>query len=136
VPAFRRLPLGYGLVVRRPLDDEVAHSFVGPVAGDAAVRRDLAKLLRGVSPEHTLAAARRFGTFTRPVLLAWARDDRLFPLDFARRLANSFPRAQLEIIDDARTFVPLDQPARLAAVMAAFLARHPAATASSATVAR
>ena len=120
IPLVQRLPIGYGLLVRGKLDDAVARSFVGPAASSAAVRRDLAKVLRGVSPRYTLEAARGFSSFDRPVLLAWARDDRLFPLGLARRLAESFPRARLEVIDDCRTFVPEDQPDRLAKLIAAF----------------
>ena len=120
IPLVQRLPIGYGLLVRGKLDDAVARSFVGPAATSAAVRRDLAKVLRGVSPRYTLEAARGFSSFDRPVLLAWARDDRLFPLALARRLAASFPRARLEVIDDCRTFVPEDQPDRLAKLIAAF----------------
>src|SRR4029077_13212037 len=75
----QRLPIGYGLLLRGQLDASVARSFVRPAASSADVRRDLAKVLRGVSPRYPLAAPRRFSAFDRPVLLAWAGDDRLFP---------------------------------------------------------
>ena len=118
----QRLPIGYGLVVRDKLDAAIARSFVRPAALSRDVRRDLAKVLRGVSTRYTLDAARRFSAFDRPVLLAWAGDDRLFPLDLARRLAAAFPRARLEIIPDCRTFVPEDQPERLATLIRSFSA--------------
>jgi pimeloyl-ACP methyl ester carboxylesterase len=118
---MRRQPTAYGLVVRRELDDELARSFTGPALTSAGVRADVARLLRGLSPAHTLAAAERLPEFTRPVLLAWAGDDRLFPLELARRLQARFPHARLEVVPDSRTFVPLDQPARLAALIASFL---------------
>jgi pimeloyl-ACP methyl ester carboxylesterase len=118
----QRLPIGYGLVVRDKLDPSIARSFVRPAALSRDVRRDLAKVLRGVSTRYTLDAARRFSAFDRPVLLAWAGDDRLFPLDLARRLAAAFPRARLEIIPDCRTFVPEDQPERLATLIRSFSA--------------
>jgi len=118
---MRRQPTGYGLVVRQELDEELARSFTGPAAASAGVRADIARLLRGVSPEHTLAAAKRLPEFDRPVLLAWGGDDRLFPLELARRLAAQFPNARLEVVPKARTFVPLDEPARLATLIAGFL---------------
>jgi pimeloyl-ACP methyl ester carboxylesterase len=118
----QRLPIGYGLLVRDKLDAAIARSFVRPAALSRDVRRDLAKVLRGVSTRYTLDAARRFSAFDRPVLLAWAGDDRLFPLDLARRLAAAFPRARLEIIPDCRTFVPEDQPERLATLIRSFSA--------------
>jgi pimeloyl-ACP methyl ester carboxylesterase len=37
----------------------------------------------------------------------------------ARRLARTLPAARLETIDDARTYVQLDQPQRLAELIAA-----------------
>jgi len=69
-----------------------------------------------------MAAARCFGGFNRPVLIAWSRDDHFFPADHARRLASDFPAARLEWIDDSFTFSPLDQPERLADLIEAFLA--------------
>jgi pimeloyl-ACP methyl ester carboxylesterase len=125
----RRLPMGYGLVLRDELDDELARSFTRPAATSAGVRADIARLLRGVSPAHTLGAAERLPSFTRPVLLAWGGEDRLFPLDLARRLAARFPDARLEVVPGARTFVPLDEPARLAALVRAFLGARPARSA-------
>jgi pimeloyl-ACP methyl ester carboxylesterase len=55
------------------------------------------------------------------VLLAWGSEDRLFPLDLAQRLAARFPDARLEVVPNARTFVPLDEPARLSALIHDFL---------------
>jgi len=54
------------------------------------------------------------------VLIAWARDDRFFPLDHAHRLAAILPNARVEEITDARTFVSWDQPERLADLVAGF----------------
>ena len=67
------------------------------------------------------AAAAKLGQFDRPVLLAWIRGDRFFPLDLAQRLMAEFPNARLEVIDDARTFVPEDQPGRLAQLIGSFV---------------
>jgi hypothetical protein len=44
------------------------------------------------------------------VLLAWAEEDRLFPLELAHRLAGLLPQATLVTIKDSYTFVPEDQP--------------------------
>ena len=118
---MRRQPTGYGLVVRGELDDELARSFTAPAAASAGVRADLSRLLRGISNQHTLEAAERLPGFDRPVLLAWGGDDRLFPLELAKRLAARLPNARLEVVPHARTFVPLDEPAALAALIRDFL---------------
>jgi pimeloyl-ACP methyl ester carboxylesterase len=88
------------------------------------VRRDVARVSQGISATYTLDAARRFGAFDKPVLVAWGVRDRFFPLTEGERLAGAFPRGRLERIDRARTFVQMDAPERLAELI---LEREPAA---------
>lgn len=120
VRAFRRLPIAYGWLMKRQPPKEISDSYAG--AGlDPAIRRDAKKVLRGISPEHTLRAPERFADFPGPVLLAWANHDRLFPVSLALRLADVFPHARLEVVQNSRTFVSEDQPERLAALIDDFL---------------
>jgi pimeloyl-ACP methyl ester carboxylesterase len=121
----RRLPLAFGWLSKRPLPRDVSDAFLAPVLHDRRIRRELAAVLRGISPRHTEEAARRFGEFDKPVLLAWAPEDRFFKLRYAERLAEAFPNARLELIEDSYTYVPVDQPQRTAELIAAF-AREPA----------
>jgi pimeloyl-ACP methyl ester carboxylesterase len=69
-----------------------------------------------------LQAAERLRAFNGPVLVAWGEQDRFFPRRLAERLAREIPRAQLEIVEGARTFVPEDAPERLAELIAKFVA--------------
>jgi pimeloyl-ACP methyl ester carboxylesterase len=78
-------------------------------------------VLKGISPSFTQSAAARLTDFRKPVLLAWAPEDRLFPFAHAQRLSEIFPDARLERIEDSYTFVPEDQPERLAALIDAFM---------------
>ena len=48
------------------------------------------------------------------MLLCWAPSDPFFKLELAKRLLATFPDATLVEFRDARTFVSLDQPERLA----------------------
>lgn len=112
--ALHRLPFTFGWVSKRPLPREYVDSYLGPSRRDAAVRRDLARFLRGVHRRYTLAAAEKLPEFDRPVLLAWAEEDRLFPLSLAHRLAGVLPNARVVQIADSYTFVPEDQPDVLA----------------------
>jgi pimeloyl-ACP methyl ester carboxylesterase len=121
----RRLPFAFGWLSKRPLSREVSDAFMAPVLRDRRIRREVAAVLRGISPRHTEEAARRFGEFGKPVLLAWAPEDRFFKLRYAERLAEAFPNARLELIEDSYTYVPVDQPQRTAELIAAF-AREPA----------
>jgi len=58
------------------------------------------------------------------VLIAWAPEDRFFKLRYAERLAAEIPGARLERIDDALTFVPVDQPQRTAELIAGFVSER------------
>ena len=46
----------------------------------------------------------------KPVLIAWATDDRLFPFGYAQQMADAFPNARMERIEDSDTFASVDQP--------------------------
>jgi pimeloyl-ACP methyl ester carboxylesterase len=124
VRALRRLPIAYGLVTKRPVDHAVTDAWLRPFLTTRGVRRDTGKLLRGISKRDTLAAAERLRAFDRPALLAWAPEDRAFPIEHARRLAAILPRARVEEIPDSLTFVSEDQPEHLARLIAGF-AREP-----------
>jgi pimeloyl-ACP methyl ester carboxylesterase len=128
----RRSPLGFGwLIKRRPLDGELLESWLRPSIEDSAVRRDAVEILRRIDNRFTLEAAERLREFDRPTLIAWATEDRFFKLRNGERLAEAIPDARLERIEDARTFVPLDQPKRLAELIAAFIRQTPAAPAGA-----
>jgi pimeloyl-ACP methyl ester carboxylesterase len=118
--AVQRLPFALGWLSKRPLEPAVVDALLHPLRTDARIGREVAAILRGISSRYTLEAATRFGTFDKPVLVAWAADDRVFPLAHAERLAAAFPQGRLERIEDSYTFVPVDQPARTAELVGAF----------------
>jgi pimeloyl-ACP methyl ester carboxylesterase len=116
----RRAAMSLAPLTVEPPPDELVKSWVEPLR-TSAIRRDLIKVLRGISPEHTLGAAERLPTFTGPVLIAWGTRDPFFPLTDAERLAALFTAARLERIENARTFVQMDAPERLAELIAGLL---------------
>jgi pimeloyl-ACP methyl ester carboxylesterase len=124
----RRLPFAFGWLSKRPLAPEVSDAFLAPALGDRRIRREVAAVLKGISSRYTLEAASRFGQFEKPVLVAWAPEDRFFPYKHAERLAQAFPDARLERVEDSRTYVSVDQPQRTAELIAAF-ARQPSGVA-------
>lgn len=124
-----RGPLGFAPLVRRSLSDAVLDAYRLPATRDAGVRRDLAKVMRGISPRYTQEAARRADRFRGPVLLAWAEEDFLFPLRLARGLADAFPRAELRTVRGSGTFIPEDQPRWLAEEIRRFVGREGSAAA-------
>jgi pimeloyl-ACP methyl ester carboxylesterase len=123
----RRAPLAYGWVTKRA-DSALTRSWIDPALKSKAIRRDAAAVLKGMSNRYTLEAAERFAEFQKPVLIAWAPEDRFFKLSYGERLAGAFPDSRLELIEDSYTFAPVDQPERTAELIGAF-AREPALTA-------
>jgi pimeloyl-ACP methyl ester carboxylesterase len=121
--AFKAMPL-----TMQPIPDEQVKSWVAPLA-DKRIRADLAKVVRGIDPADTVAAAERLRGFDRPALIAWGAEDRVFPFSDAERLAATLPNARLERIPNARAFVQLDAPERLAELIASVA--NGAATASA-----
>jgi len=91
------------------------------LAASPGVRRDVTKALRAVTPGLTLAAARAFSSFTKPVPIVWGDDDHIFWKRDARRLARDFPNARLEPVAASRAFVSEDQPEILAALLSSFM---------------
>jgi pimeloyl-ACP methyl ester carboxylesterase len=96
-------------------------SWAKPGITDKAVRRDLGKVTRGMTKKYTLDAAERLRGSEFPLLLAWAPGDRFFPISYAERLAEEIGGStKLVRIPDSRTFVPFDQPDRVATAIAEF----------------
>lgn len=111
----------YAQFAKRPIPSRLVDSWLEPSMRDAGVRRDTQKFTVGIHKRHTLEAAEKLADFERPALIAWAPEDRFFKLSYAERLAETIPDARLETIADAKTFVPFDQPERLAALIGSFL---------------
>ena len=111
----------YGMLVKHPIPPELADDWLAPSRADAGVQRDARKLTAGAHKRHTLAAAEALRRFERPVRFAWAPEDRFFRLADAERLAAIVPDSRIEPVPDAKTFVSLDQPQRVAELVAGFV---------------
>jgi pimeloyl-ACP methyl ester carboxylesterase len=118
VRALRYSPIAFGWLSKRGIPPEITAAWMRPAQNDTGVRRDLRKLLLGAGKKYTLEAASRFKEFDKPVLIAWATEKDLFPFECAEHLARDFPNGRLERIEDSYTFVPEDQPERLATLIA------------------
>jgi pimeloyl-ACP methyl ester carboxylesterase len=122
-------PLRIGAVARtvfrpfskKPIPPELVRSWVEPALNDPGVKHDVKKFTVGMNKRYTLEAAEKLRSSDLPILLAWAPEDRVFPLKFAERLAGEVPNARIVEIPDAATFVPLDQPERVADEIASFV---------------
>lgn len=121
-PDVRASDAAYGLLIKHPIDTIVSDSYALPPTFDRAILRDTSKVMAAAVslPVHE-AGRRLIETLAIPVLFAWSPEDRVFPIENARRYAAALSQARVESIEDAYSFTPEDQPERLAAAIAAFV---------------
>jgi pimeloyl-ACP methyl ester carboxylesterase len=110
---------GFGALAHADIEDLVK-AWVEPALSNRRVRKDLRRLTASLNRETTVRAAALLPGFTKPALVAWSADDVFFPGEDGRRLAEALPDGRLEVIENARTFSMIDQPDRLANLIADF----------------
>jgi pimeloyl-ACP methyl ester carboxylesterase len=119
IPALARA--AFKPFARTKIPDELVASWMRPGLSDPAVKHDVKKVTVEMNKRYTLEAAEKLSGSQLPILLTWAPGDKLFPISYAERLAKGAPNARVVEIPDANTFVPLDQPQRLADEIAMFV---------------
>jgi pimeloyl-ACP methyl ester carboxylesterase len=119
IPALARA--AFKPFARTKIPDELVASWMEPGLTDPGVKHDAKKVTAGMNKRYTLEAAEKLSNSDLPVLLTWAPGDKFFPVRYAERLVKETPNARLVQIPDAKTFVPLDQPQRLAEEIATFV---------------
>jgi pimeloyl-ACP methyl ester carboxylesterase len=122
VPALARA--AFKPFARRKIPDQLIASWMRPGLSDPGVKHDAKKVTAGMNKRYTLEAAEKLRSAELPILLTWAPGDKLFPISYAERLARETPNARIVEIPDANTFVPLDQPQRLADEIATFVEQN------------
>jgi pimeloyl-ACP methyl ester carboxylesterase len=122
---IRHLPLTFGGMSKKRVPNDLFMSWIHPARHIRKVRRDLNKYLRNVPKKRVLLEwAEQQRSFRGPVLIVWAREDKLMPPAHAQRLAEHFENSQLVWVDDSWTLIPIDQPEILTKHLRAFLAAH------------
>jgi pimeloyl-ACP methyl ester carboxylesterase len=119
IPALARA--AFKPFAKTPIPADLVASWMEPGLHDPGVKHDAKKVTAGMNKRYTLEAAEKLSGSELPLLLTWAPGDKLFPIRYAERLASETPNARLVQIPDAATFVPLDQPQRLADEIATFV---------------
>jgi len=120
IPAIARR--AFKPFARTKIPDDLVASWMRPATKDSNVMHDAKKVTAGMNKRHTLAAAEKLRGSQLPIKLLWAPGDKYFPISYGERLANEAGNAELVRIPDAKTFVPLDQPQRVADEIAEFAA--------------
>jgi pimeloyl-ACP methyl ester carboxylesterase len=118
--AVRRLPIAFGWLTKR--GDAATRRWLGPLLTQPEIRRDTVRVLRAIGAHRGLLieTSQRLSGFERPALVVWAAGDRVMPLAHAHRLAELLPQSEVVEVADTYTLIPLDQPARLAALIREF----------------
>jgi pimeloyl-ACP methyl ester carboxylesterase len=116
--AVQRLPIAYGWATHNPIEPRIMDSYTRNVRTNPGVRADLRRVLTQARKRDMEAASRSVHQFDRPALVVWAADDRFFPIEHGRALADLMPNARFELVERSRTFIPEDQPAELLRLIA------------------
>jgi pimeloyl-ACP methyl ester carboxylesterase len=120
----RSLPSAYGWLTHRRPPQQLIDGWIANYLADTDVRRDTRRLIAALGDDAFMGQiAAELAGFTKPVLLAWAADDKFFPLEHARRLAGILPNARLELIEGSRSWVMRDRPERTADLIGRFARR-------------
>jgi pimeloyl-ACP methyl ester carboxylesterase len=119
IPAIARR--AFAPFAQTKIPDELIASWMRPATADSGVMRDVKKVTAGMNKRYTLAAAEKLRGSQLPIRLLWAPGDKYFPLSYAERLAGEAGNAEIVQIPNAKTFVPLDQPQRVADELASFI---------------
>ena len=78
-------------------------------------------MLRAADPRDTIEAAGLLPSFDKPALVVWAADDKFFPREHGRRLAELLPQGRFELVENSMTFIPEDNPSALVESLPAFV---------------
>ncbi|MFC4067171.1 alpha/beta fold hydrolase [Actinoplanes subglobosus] len=120
--APRSMPTGYGWLTSGPLPHDLIDDWIAAYYSDPGIRRDARRFVMSLGDRRLLTRlAEPLAAFRKPALILWAGDDRLFPVEHATLLGNLLHDARVEIVEDARTWVMLDQPDHTTAAIRGFL---------------
>lgn len=119
---MRRNPAAYGWMSKTPVPREIVDGWLEPLLKQRAIRRDLVRYLKAAKRGGMMEVNEGLRAFDKPVLIAWAKDDRVMPPEHARRFAELMPHAEVVMIEDSYTLIPEDAPGELARLVRRFAA--------------
>ena len=120
IRAFWGLPFVFGSITNK-VDGVKVDRWANALLANKLCRRDAAKVIKGMGPDVTNKAAAALKTTKLPFLVAWGANDKAFKASLAQRFCKEVPTATLVLIDDCKTLVCWDQPARLAELISDFV---------------
>lgn len=108
--------------VHRPaaLTSEILGNYLASWTEDQASRLAFSRVI-AIPPERMVEPRQNLRRIAAPTLILWAENDRLFPLDVARRLQEDIPNARLVTVPDCGHFLQEEQPDQVVAHLLSFL---------------
>lgn len=124
-PRLRRHPLVLGDAFRDRslLDGEFDEFFLRPLHESASHRAAAGRVFRSFDYGLMRALPDLHRRIDGPVELVWGADDRFFPVDLARSMVATFPKAHLTVVPAAGLFAHEEKPAEVAAALLPVIAR-------------
>jgi pimeloyl-ACP methyl ester carboxylesterase len=110
-----------GLLSHTLSKEELSTLYIQPFIHDKGVRADFTKVVKGWSSTYTIQAAEKLTSFTKPVLVIWGANDKLFPVELGKRVSAIFKDARFELVENALTYVQEDQPEEFARKLVYFI---------------
>jgi pimeloyl-ACP methyl ester carboxylesterase len=132
LPLTRHLPATWILsVLRTDLMRGYADAELGTHSVERYIRPFSTPEGRDVLLEHLLALdgsetetlAPRLKDIVQPTAIVWGAQDPFLPVAVGRRLHAAIPGSTLDVVPDARHFVPEEHPERVSGVISTLLAR-------------
>lgn len=114
-----------GLLSLELTGQEIFEKYLRYFVQNKHVRNDFKKVVRGLLPRYTQAAAAELARLAKPTLLLWAAEGELFPVSLAERLQQLFADARLVLVDGSRSYVQVDQPELFTKHVAEFVDKLP-----------
>ncbi|MDS1116412.1 alpha/beta hydrolase [Gordonia westfalica] len=119
---LRRLPMLWGWMTNRPVDDERMRRWTDPVLNDPRIRRDVTKYATtSFDSAELIRKTEALRDFDGEVLVLWSPDNKVMPPAHGPRLAELTPRGRYAEIPGAAVLSMLDEPAAVAGEIGGFL---------------
>lgn len=119
---LRRLPMLWGWMINRPVDDERMRRWTDPVLNDPRIRRDVTKYATtSFDSAELIRKTEALRDFDGEVLVLWSPDNKVMPPAHGPRLAELTPRGGYAEIPGAAVLSMLDEPAAVAREIGGFL---------------
>ncbi len=106
--------------MHHPMPEETLQGILRPWLGELG-RRAFYRQIAQADQRFTDETEPKYGTITRPVLIAWGEEDAWIPIETGRRLHKAIPGSQFVPIPGAGHLVQEDEPESLFTAVQQFL---------------